>query len=402
MVYRYLAYRADGTEISGVLEADSTERAEEILWQNELTVVRIRRQRRLPALGDVFPTLFGVKRKDLILFSRQLATLLDSGVGILTALRILEDQAQKAAFKKVIHSLGQELQTGALFSEALGQYPDVFPNIFLRLVEVGEGTGSLQSSLRQIATYLEKDEMLSGKIKGAMAYPAFVLLLAGGAVFIMLNFALPSMMTLFTEFNAELPLPTRILLALVDFFQAYSLYLIILIVGAIAAIGLAARTERGKRRIDWVNMHMPMLSQVVIKGSLARFSRTLSILLVSGVNITEALNMVIMTTSNLIIRDALVDTQGSVLVGQSISKSLTLSGIFPPMLTQMIGVGEETGTLQSNLETLADIYEEETDRAINRVTGMLAPALILLVGGFVAFIAVSVIMPMYSIFQQIN
>lgn len=402
MIYRYEAARNDGTPVEGTLEAESEARAEEVLWQANLTILSLKRQRQRPALDELIPSLFGVKRADLLLFSRQLALLLDAGIGILGSLRILQDQIPKASFKRLIRRIETDLQTGHLFSETLASHPDVFPTLYVRLAQVGESTGNLQAVLRQLARHLQREGETRSKVQGALAYPAFILVLAGLSVFVMINFVLPSLMTLFSEFNADLPAPTKFMLALVKFSQAYGLYVGIALGALVAGLTLALRTGPGQYAKDFVLLHIPVVGEIIRKSSLAHFARTMGMLVASGVSIMETLDMVVRTSDNLVLRRALTQMRTEVIAGRAISEALRASSFFPPMVTQMVRVGEETGTLESNLESVAILYDEDTDRAIGRLTGMIEPALIVMVGVLVGFVAVSIISPIYSVMQQIK
>ncbi len=405
MQFKYVAYAATGEEVTGVLEADSEERAEELLWQHDLTIVSLKRKLKPPSIsfGEALPTLFGPRRRDVINFSRDLATLLGSGIPIIPALRILFDQTRKALFKKVIRGVIQAIETGNSFSEACSNYPSVFSPLYLRMIKLGEETGDLPSVLEQLTKYMEKDEAASRKIRGAMAYPAFILLLAIATAFIVITFVLPSMSGLFREFGGQLPIVTRMLIAIADFFRAFILHIVVAVIAA-SVLGWLyfTRTSSGKRRWHAAVLRMPIIGEISRKGNMSAIARILGTLLGSGVPLGEAMGLIIQTTDNSVIKQALLDIHAEVQTGRSLSHAMSSRPLFPPMMTEMTRVGEETGRLESNLETVAGFYEDDTDRAIGRLTGVIGPALVIAVGLLVGFMAMSIFGSIYSIVGVIH
>lgn len=402
MLYGYEAYTTDGTQVKGTLEAGSQETAEQILWEANLVVVALKRRRRWPEVDELLPTLLGVKRNDIIAFSRQLAILIESGISMVTALRILAEQAAKGSLKKLLNQVLRTVQEGSLLSEACARRPDAFPSLFLRLLRVGEETGNMQLSLRQVADQMQREIEIVGRIRNALAYPAFVLLLAGVAVFTMMNFVLPALMGLFTEFRAQLPLPTRVLLGAVRLFQAYAIYVAVAFGIMAVALWRYYRRPGGRRRIQALIIRLPVIGSIIVKGQLARLAQTMALLMEAGVGLVETMELLIQGTDNLIVRDHLAQVLAAVLQGNFISTAMATSHLFPPIMSEMVRVGEETGTLETNLRTLTGIFEEETRQAVDRLTAMLEPALIIIVGLTVGLIAISVISPMYTIMQEIR
>ncbi|MCL5074510.1 MAG: type II secretion system F family protein [Chloroflexi bacterium] len=402
MLYKYVAYGADSNLVTGTIEMDSEEAAEEALWRANLTVITLKPQRRWPTLEELFPTFFGVKRRDLIVMTRQLATLLESGIAILPALHLLADQASNRWLRRILREVANSLQEGNPLSRSLANYPLVFPTIYVRMIEVGEGIGGLDLVLRQLATYMEKEESLLNKIRNAMIYPAFVLTIAAGVVVIVVTFALPAMIGFFAEFKAQLPWTTRLLIAITEFVQVFKIHLLVTVVSLAAMFWWYSHTERGARQIDRFMLTMPLLGTVNLKGNVSRFCRTMSILLRAGLPLTEIMDLNIQTTQNRVIREALQQVRSDVLAGLPLSGAVDQRPVFPKMVPQMMRVGEETGTLDANLETLANFYEEEADRAIATITALIEPLMIVGVGIVVGFIALSVIMPMYTMLRAIK
>lgn len=402
MSYRYVAFDSDGRRVEGQIEVGTEAAAEEALWEQGLTVAKLMPARPRQTLATLFPTFFGVKRRDLIIFSRQLATLLESGINILRALRLLTQQASRRAMREVLEEIVASLDRGQAFSAALAQHPLAFSELYARSIAVGERTGNLEDVLRQMATYLEKEQALLRKLRDALSYPLFVLVVAVGVVVLMLTVALPPMVDLFESFGAELPLPTRILIAASRFASAYGVY--VLFGGLVLAALFAWWSGRpsGRRLRDATLLRMPVVGKVILQGQIARFARTTSTLIRAGLPLAEVMTLVIQTIDNVVVAEALERGRAALLAGQGLSGPLAAERLFPPLLAQMVRVGEETGTLEENLDTLVNFYEEEVDRSVQLLTAMAEPALTIVVAAVVGFIAVSMVMPMYSILSEIK
>jgi len=397
MPYRYVAYTKIGERVQGTINAASEAMAEEALWRSDYIVVSLRPARPRASLAELMPTFFGVKPRDLIVFSRQLATLIESGITILSALQMLEEQVGNKALKKALQRVIEDVQEGESLSEALGKYPQAFPPFYSRMIEVGEQMGNIEAALRQLATYMEKREALARKLRGAMAYPTFIILLAIGVVFIMMTFTLPAIMGLFSEFEAKLPITTRMLIAVTSFTTTYRSHILAAATSVVALASLYTRTPIGRRQRDLLLLKIPVIGSINVQSNISQLCHTMSILLAAGLPMAEIMSLIVQTMGNVILRQALERVRAEMLQGHGLSQPISQEKIFPSLLAQMVRVGEETGALDSNLETLALFYEEEADRKISALTGMMEPVLMLFVGGLVGFIAVSVIMPMYSL-----
>jgi len=397
MAYRYVAYTRSGERVQGVLNVASRRAAEEALWRSNYIIVSLRPTRPGADLAAMMPTFFGVKPRDLIVFSRQLATLIESGITILSGLQMLEEEVSNKALKKALQQVIEDVQEGESLSEALRKHPHVFPPIYSRMIEIGERMGNMESVLRQLAIYMEKREALTSKLRRAMAYPAFIILLAIGVVFIMITFTLPSITGLFKEFEAELPITTQMLIAFTDFFLTYRSHIVAAIVFVVMAAALYVRTPVGRRQWHLLLLKIPIIGDINVQSNISQLCHSMSILLRAGLPMVEITALIVDTMRNVIIREAFDRVRTQMLQGHGLSEPIRQEKVFPSLLAQMVRVGEETGALDSNLETLALFYEEEADRKINALTAMLEPALMLFVGGLVGFIAVSVILPMYSL-----
>jgi type IV pilus assembly protein PilC len=382
--------------VQGVLNVSTEAAAEDALWRSEYIIVSLRQVRPGADMAALMPSFFGVKARDLIVFSRQLATLIESGITILAGLQMLAEESTSKALKTALEKVSEDVQEGETLSDALKKRPHIFPPIYGRMIEIGERMGNMEGVLRQVATYMEKREALVRKLRGAMAYPAFIISLAIGVVFLMITFTLPGIMGLFGEFEIELPITTRILIAITDFTSAHRNQMVVGAVLVILVLALYLKTPIGRRQKDMLLLKLPVISSINIQSSMSQLCHTMSILLRAGLPMAEIMNLIVETMGNVILKEAVQRVRTEMLQGQGLSQPMRQEKVFPKLLAQMVRVGEETGTLDTNLETLAIFYEEEADRKINALTSMMEPALMLFVGGMVGFLAVSVIMPMYT------
>lgn len=400
--FQYVAYNPDGQKIEGSIEATAEKAAEDLLWGMNYTVITLRKMQPRRSLGEIVPSLFGVKKRELIIFSRQLATLIESGIPIVRSLQLLGEQVGNKSFERTIREMTDALRTGTSLSEAVSQHPQIFPPLYSRMIEVGERTGNISLVLRQVATHMEKEDAIVRKIRSAMAYPAFVFSAAIGVVVLLIVVALPPMMDLYKAFDTELPFPTRVLMAITDFTSANGMPLSISGVALLLFTVWFGSTSAGKRVKDILMLKIPLIKTITIEGAAARISRTMSVLLRAGLSLPEILSMSARTMGNSIISGAISEVRDEMMQGHGLSGPLSKHKVFPGMLVQMIRVGEEAGTLDDNLETMANFYEEEVDRAVESLSSALEPALMLFIGGLVGFVAVATIMPMYSIMGAVG
>ncbi len=400
MAYEYVAFDSQGRRIKGQIEAPSEAAAEEMLWNQQYTIVSLNEAQERAEI-ELFASR--IKTRDLIVFSRQLATLIESGIPIVRALQLLQSQISNKRFAKILQQITVDVQQGHFFSEAVAKHGKAFPDTYSRMLEIGERSGNLENVLRQLAEYLEKEEALVRKVKGAMTYPAFVLLMAVGVLVLMVIVALPPLMEMFAVFDAELPLPTRILLGITDFMAVYKFH----VLGGIAAVALGIyivffRIESGRVLLDGFLLRVPLVGRIIIQGAVARMCRSIASLLNAGIALPEILQMVIRTQSNRVLRKHLEDVHAELLQGHGLAEPLGQREVFPRLFVQMVRVGEETGSLDANMQTLAEFYEEEVDRSVSALTGAMEPALTIFIGLVVGFVAVAVIMPMYSLMGSIE
>ena len=401
MLYKYVAFAPSGEQVAGSVDAVSEEVAERTLWDWQYKIVLLQPVRPLPRLDQLVPSLFGVKTREIITFSRQLATLVESGIALLPAIELLREQS-KGPLARVLGEIARGIKDGAPFSAAVAEHPNIFPPIYSRLMEVGERTGSLETVLRQVALHIEKEQAILKRVRGAMAYPAFMVVLAIVVVGILITAALPPLIGLFDEFGTELPLPTKILLGGSHFAIAYKLHMLVGLVTMVVVVAWYVKQPKGRRQLDLLLAKAPLIGPINVQSNVSRFSRTMSMLLRAGIPLSNIMELVLQTTENQIVREELMVVRDELLRGEGLSAPMAKSRLFPPMLSQIVAVGEETGALDTNLETLAEFYANEVDEKVTALTGMIQPAMTLLIGVGVAFIALSIIMPMYSIMGSIK
>ena len=395
--YAYRAYTEDGQRKDGRLEAGGLSAAEQALWLQGLKIVRLRPAPSVKTMADYFPTLFHISKGDIILFTRLLATFVGAGVPMSRGLSTIAEETSSSMFKRVILQVLDDLERGRNLSEALAKHPTVFPALYIDLIRVAELTGNLEGALKQLASYMRRDLNTLRRVRSAMIYPAVILVLAAAVVIVLVFFALPAFVRIFDEFHVPLPLPTRILLGMVEFIGTWKLAL----GGGAAALGLgiflALRTEWGQYLKDAAALRVPIFGPILQAAIMNRFSRTLSIVLKAGAPLGQTFDAVIKATGSRVFRRALEAVKDQMTGGEGFAGPLTRTKMFPPMLTQMVRVGEETGTLDTYLEQAADFYEEDLDHRIRQMTSLIEPVLTISVGLVVGFIAVSLISAMYGL-----
>jgi type IV pilus assembly protein PilC len=399
--YNYIAVAPGGQQVEGRIDAASEDLAERMLWDSGYRVLRLRTAWKPFRVEQYLPSIFAVKPQEIATFARQMATLVESGIAVMAALDLLRGQA-KPNLGRVLEEMSQAIRGGSSFSDALTEHPETFPPIMGRMVAVGERTGNLEVVLRQVATHIEKEQAVVKKVRGAMLYPAIVIVVAIVVVGILVTSALPPLVGLFDEFDTELPVTTRLLIFISDFASAYKMHMLAGAALAVLGVALFLRTEAGQRRLDRARLRAPVVGRLTVLSNASRFAGTMALLLRAGVPLSEVMELVIATTPNSVIREKLAQVRDELLAGEGLSAPLARTKLFPPMLVQMIEVGEETGTLDANLETMATFHAGELDERVQAITAMIEPALTIAVGAVVAFIAVSIIMPMYGIMQSIR
>jgi type IV pilus assembly protein PilC len=351
-----------------------------------------------------FGALFGGKitTKDLGVFTRQFATMINAGLPMVQCLDILASQMEKEVFKKVVSTVTTDVEGGATLAEALGKHPKTFSQLFVNMVEAGEAGGILDQILNRLAVYLEKAEALQRKVKAALMYPAVVFFVAIGATIFMLMFIIPTFAKMFTDFGGQLPLPTKIVLMMSDFLRSkWWLCAAVIAVGVVFFKRFYA-TKSGRGRVDAFILKVPVLGQVIRKSSIARFTRTLGTLISSGVPILNGLDITARTAGNQVVEKAINATRDSISRGNTIAEPLKQSGVFPPMVTQMIGVGESTGALDEMLNKIANFYDDEVDTAVETLTSVIEPIMIVVMGVLVGGMLIAMYLPMFKLISVVS
>jgi len=398
MAYQFKAYTLDKRVVQGTIDAASESTAEEALYRaGYQRVLSLKQTRPGFSLERLLPTLFRVKTQDVIDFSRQLATLIESGITILTTLQLLEEQSFRPAFSKVIVGLVNELRGGSSLSQALSKYPQAFSYTYCQVVGASEQAGNLEVGLRQIAGYMEKQAATKKSIKSALTYPLVTLFMAIGVFVLLITVALPPLVGLFTTLGTELPWMTTLLIAISNFLINYKFYLL----GGVAIVAVSIigymRLPAGKVTMDRLWLKLPLIGPINIQRNVGHFCRTVSMLLKAGLLLPQTMSIVIQTVGNRIIRQVLGEVREKLVQGQGLSQPMAAIDLFPRLMVEMISVGEKTGNLDSTLATLGDYYEQRVDQRVNTLISMIGPALTIGVGLIVAFIALSIITPLYSI-----
>jgi type IV pilus assembly protein PilC len=338
-----------------------------------------------------------VSKKELAVFTRQFATMIDAGLPLVQCLDILGMQQENASFKKVILRVKEDVESGSTFADALGKHPKVFDELFVNLVSAGEVGGILDTILARLAAYIEKAMKLGKQIKSAMVYPSTILAVALIVTIVLLLYVIPIFGSMFADFGQALPLPTQVVLALSGYTRKYFLVLVFFVVLVVLAIRWYYRRETGRRNIDRLLLRLPILGDLIRKIAVARFSRTLATMVASGVPILEGMDIVAKSAGNKIIEEAVVKARTSISEGKTISEPLAESKVFPVMVTQMVGVGEATGALDAMLTKIADFYDDEVDAAVGALTSLLEPMLMVFLGVVIGGLVIAMYLPIFKL-----
>jgi type IV pilus assembly protein PilC len=343
-----------------------------------------------------------VKDKDLTVFTRQIATMIDAGLPLVQSLEVLASQQPNKQFKRILTKIREDVEGGSTFAASIKRHPTVFTSLYMSMVEAGEAGGFLDTVLNRLAGYIEKSMSLRRKVKGAMIYPATIVTVAVAVVIFLLIFVIPTFKALFEGFGAALPLPTRIVLELSRLVKTHLLASLGTLVGAVFGVRFYYRTEKGKKVIDSLLLRLPIIGQLIRKVSVAKFTRTLGTLVSSGVPILDGLNITARVAGNKVVEEAILKTRSSIAEGKTIADPLGASGIFPPMVVQMISVGEQTGALDSMLAKIADFYDAEVDQAVANLTTLLEPIMIVFLGVVVGGIIIAMYLPIFKLVSVVG
>jgi type IV pilus assembly protein PilC len=387
-----------GAKVSGELEAPNEAFVLAQLRREQIAPTSIRKKSglnvdiKIPGLGEK-----KVTQKELAVFTRQFATMIDAGLPLVQCLDILGAQQENPSFKKVLVKVKEDVESGSTFADALGKHPKVFDPLFINLVAAGEVGGILDTILSRLADHIEKAMKLAKKIKGAMVYPSTILAVAVIVTVVLLVYVIPIFAKMFTDFGGALPAPTAFVLKLSDITRKYFLVVIVLIFAFGAAFKWYISRETGRRNWDRLLLRLPVIGSLLQRIAVARFSRTLGTMVSSGVPILESMDIVSKTAGNKIIEEAIVKARGSISEGKTIAEPLAESNVFPPMVTQMVAVGEATGALDVMLNKIADFYDEEVDSAVEALTSLLEPMLMIFLGVVIGGLVIAMYLPVFKL-----
>lgn len=397
-VYTVRAVTATGERWERDMTADSKQALQAVLRRDRITPIAIKEKGKefaLPTFGG------GVSAKELAVFTRQFSVMIDAGLPLVQSLEILSSQQENRAFQKALTGVRTSVEGGSTLANALRQYPKVFNDLYTNMVEAGETGGILDNILQRLSAYIEKDVKLKRAVISAMIYPSVTMLIMVGVVLGLMVYVVPTFTKLFTDMNAPLPLPTRLVIGLSDFLVKWILFFIIGLIGLGVALYFYKRTPGGRYAIDVFLLKIPLIGILLRKIAVARFTRTLGTLLASGVPILDGLSITARTAGNAVVERALLQVRKAVEEGRTIVEPLKSTDVFPTMVAQMIGVGEQTGALDAMLGKISDFYEEEVDAAVKDLLTAMEPLMLLFLGVTVGGIVISLYLPMFSLIAKL-
>jgi len=379
----------------GEVEASDESSVQQRLRAMALSNVKIRKKPM--SLNFKMPGIGGIGQKDLVIFTRQFATMIDAGLPLVQCLEILAGQLDNLAFREVLSKVKTKVESGSTLADALADHPKVFDTLYTQLVAAGEIGGILDTILNRLAQYIEKNEKLKSKVKGAMVYPSIVLIVAVGVTTVLLLFVTPTFEKMFKDFGGALPAPTQFVVDLSKALQHYGIYILAVVIAAVVAFKTWVRSKRGRQQWDAFVIRTPIFGPLIRKVAVARFTRTLGTMISSGVPILDALEVVAKTAGNTVVEKAIRYTREKIAEGKTIVQPLGETKVFPPMVVQMIGVGEATGAMDQMLTKIADFYDDEVDAAVAALTSMIEPVMMVFLGGVVGGFLVAMYLPIFSI-----
>lgn len=397
--YKYRAMKNDGSKINADCEASSRDEVLSMITANGYYPLKI--EEIIESKNIEFTFMERIKIKDLSIFCRQMYTMLDAGVPITNALALLSEQMNNKKFKKIIEEMDEDVKKGEMFSSSMKKHPKVFPQLLISMIESGEVSGNLDEMMLRMSTHFEKEAKIANKVKGAMIYPAVLSVVAIAAVMIIMVVVMPTFLEMFTSSGVELPISTKILMGMSSFLSKNIILVVVFIVGSIVGFNFYKQTEGGIRNISILKLKIPVIKELNKKIIVSRFTRTLSTLLSSGVPMVQSLPIVSGVLGNKIAEEAMEKIRERVMRGDGLSGPIKEYSIFPPMLSSMIKIGEESGALDDILNKTADFYDEEVEQAIQTTTALLEPALIVVMGAVIGFIIISIMTPMFDMYGQI-
>ncbi len=391
---------AQGKILKGEMEAASQDAVFARLRSQRIQPIPARVREKGKGLEKEFTVPgFGAKvtAHDVMMFTRQFATMIDAGLPIVQSLDILSQQSENKAFRITVRTIKQDVEGGFTLADALKKHPKIFDDLYVNMVAAGEIGGVLNTILNRIAMFIEKSARLKSKVKGAMIYPATIVVVAVAVVSVLLLFVIPVFAELYGGMGKALPAPTQITINISNFFRAYFMYLAGAIVGIVVALKMYYKTDQGRFTIDGLMLKLPILGDLIRKVAVARFSQNMSILLTSGVPILDGLAITAKTAGNKVVEKAIMNARISISQGRTVAEPLAESKIFPPMVCQMVAIGENTGALDAMLKKVADFYEEEVDNAVANLTSLMEPLIMVVLGVVLGGLVVSMYLPIFQL-----
>lgn len=396
--YKYRVMNSDGEKINGSYEADSKEQVIDYISANGYYPLKV--EEVIESKNIQVKFVQKVKLKDLAVFCRQFYTMLNAGVPILTCLEILSEQIENEKLRKATRQVQEEVEKGGILSEAMKKHEDVYPNLLVSLVASGEASGNLDSIMLRMATHYEKENKINNKVSSAMVYPMVLSFVAVAAVVFILTYVMPTFMDIFSESGTELPWSTKLLLGMSEGIKNYWFILMIIVISIVMGLRIYLRTDQGKMMLSELKLKLPVIKELNQMIIVSRFTRTLSILISSGLPLISALEMVSQVAGNKVAENALIKVKDKVMIGENLYSSMKETNVFPTMLYSMIKIGEDTGSLDDILNKTADFYDEELENTIQKSVAMIEPILIVVMGLIIGFVVISIMLPMFDSYTQ--
>ncbi len=400
-VYQWVGKNRKDEVQKGEVEAVSEQAVKAQLTRQRIMPTKIKKKPK-----DLFENVTflqpKVKERDVILFARQFSTMIDAGLPIIQCLEILTNQQGNSTFKKMLKEIKESVEGGATLADALSKFPRQFDNLFVNMIAAGETGGILDAILRRLAAYMEKAAKLKAQVKGAMTYPIVTLIIAVVVLAVILVFVIPVFEEMFADFGGELPLPTQLVVAMSDMVKSKIVFILIGLGLFVFAFKKVYKTEKGQDFVDKMLLKLPVFGDLLRKVAVAKFSRTMGTMLASGVAILEALDIVAKTAGNRTVEKALYDVRKGIAEGRTMADPLTQSGVFPSMVCQMISVGESTGALDAMLGKIADFYDEEVDQAVENLTALIEPFMLVFLGVTIGGLVVAMYLPIFKMAGAIS
>lgn len=401
-VFKWTGKTSRGTIQSGEVTAGSKEEVAALLRKQRISPTRIA-PKQGPLFGGAFQRTGSVSEKDIVVFTRQFATMIDAGLPLVQALEILAKQTESRTLASVVETVKSDVESGATYADALKKHPRVFDELYANMVAAGEAGGILDTILNRLAGYIEKAMKLKKKVKGALTYPITIVAVAVLVIWIIMVKVVPTFSTMFDRLGGTLPLPTLMVMHMSNFLGGPGGLIVLgTIIAVVLGIGQARRTEKGRHFFDIIFLKLPIFGILLRKVAVAKFTRTLGTLVSSGVPILDGLDICAKTSGNKVIEYAIKEVRQAVSEGKTIAEPLLDSGVFPPMVNQMISVGESTGALDAMLAKIADFYDDEVDNTVNNLTALMEPMLMIFLGGTVGFIVVAMYLPIFKLITLVK